>query len=350
MSLHSRYKAARSAVVTCLVTGLAAACSSTSTDTAAPSPGCEAATPTPVSGVYQFTDGELTRTYRIHVPAGYEPSTPTALALVFHGWGEDENAFLAQPDVVAEADARNFILVAPRGVGSEVDESFNSWTFRGSNTGVGGDGEPICDAEMTGDYLYPSCGPVGDGVAQSSCSWTQCQTDDVAFVNAMVDEVAKSACVDTDRVFATGGSNGGMFAWELGQNPATAGSLRAIAPLIGLPHQGYLDGPARDDGLPVLLITGQEDPTVPPGAFEDATHTTTSDGDFYYYTGATAITRVWAQAQGCPIQQPAQPVEVNIEGFDCRSYCATDDAGAFRRFWIAASRWRTSTSWPGPGR
>jgi len=332
MALRATSRSISVKVVVCLAAGLTVSCSNSSdnndgTNTQITSAGCEAITPAPVSGVYQFTDDDLTRTYRIHIPTGYEPAKPTPLALVFHGWGGDENEFLAEPAVTDEADARNFILVAPRGVGSEVDESFNSWSFRGSASGIGGDGLPVCDEVMTTDYTYPSCGPVGEGVAKSSCSWTQCQTDDISFVNALVEEVAKSACIDTDRVFATGGSNGGMFTWELGQNASTANSLRAIAPLIGLPHRGYLDGPGRDDGLPVLLVTGQDDPTVPPGTWEDASFTTSSDGDFYYYTGAAAITQTWATAQGCPIDEPAQALALGGDGVDCRSYCATAESG-----------------------
>jgi polyhydroxybutyrate depolymerase len=290
-----------------------------------PSAGCASATF--ASGVHQLADGDLSRTYRAFVPSGIDAARPAPLALVFHGWGEDENAFLDAPVVTAEADARGFILVAARGTGSEGgDESYNSWTFRGSATGIGGDGQPICGNPET-NYAYKSCGPVGQGISQSGCAWTHCQTDDIAFVKALVAEVSSKACVDMDRVFATGGSNGGMFTWELGQNPETAPMLRAIAPLIGLPHRGFLDGPGRPDGLPALLITGVDDPTVPPGAWEDPGFSTTADADLYDYTGATGITRVWAQAHQCAVGAPAQSVAFGAEGIDCRSYCGADASG-----------------------
>lgn len=276
------------------------------------------------SGVYQMEDDGLTRTYRLHVPEGYDGAEPLPVVLVFHGWGGDENSILGTPIVTEQADADGYILVAPRGIGSEGgDDNYNSWTFRGSATGLDGDGGKICDDENTGDYHYASCGPIGDGIAQNTCSWTQCQTDDVAFVGALIAEVGSKLCVDTDRVYAMGGSNGGMFLWELGQNPASAPQLRAIAPLIGLPHRGHLDGPATA-GMPVLLITGMDDPTVPPGAWEDPSFTTTTDGDFFFYTGATAITRVWSEAAGCSVGDPAMPVDVGIDGVECRSYCGAE--------------------------
>lgn len=60
---------------------------------------------------------------------------------------------------------------------------------------------------------------------------------------------------------------------------------------------------------------------MPPGDWEDDRYTTTSDGDVYYYTGATAITRVWAEADGCDTTAPAAAVDVGVEDLGCRSYC-----------------------------
>lgn len=288
-----------------------------------PSAGCGAAAPT--SGTFTMASDGMTRTYRMHVPAGLDTAKPAPVALIFHGWGGDENEFLSDPIVTGEADKRGVILVAARGVGSDApDNNYNSWTFRGSSTGIGGDGEKICSGATT-NYAYASCGPVGEGVAQNGCSWTQCQTDDAQFVGALIDHIGEMACIDMDRVFMAGGSNGGMFTWDMGQTPAIASRLRAIAPLIGLPHNGFLEGPGRPDGLPVLLITGMQDPTVPPGNWGDMGPTTTDDADLYHYTGASAITDVWAEAHACE----GVPVEVDFgaDGIECRSSCAADASG-----------------------
>ena len=72
----------------------------------------------------------------------------------------------------------------------------------------------------------------------------------------------------------------------------------------------------------MLLITGSQDRTVPPGDWEDPTYTTTTDGDMYYYTGATAITQVWAEASGCDAGSPAASVDVGVSEVECRSYCS----------------------------
>ena len=119
-----------------------------------------------------------------------------------------------------------------------------------------------------------------------------------------------------------------MFTWELGQNPASAPKLRAIAPLIGLPHRGYLDAPGKSSGMPVLVITGTHDATVPPGAWESTRHTTTGDGDAYYYTGASAIVRSWGTANSCPYNgAPAVSFSTGTAQADCRTYCAGSAQG-----------------------
>jgi len=303
-----------------------------------------------MSGVYQLESGGVTRVYQLHIPEGYSRDTPMPMVTLFHGWGGDETAFLGESSVVALADERGYILVAPRGLGAEGgDDSYASFTFNGSSTGVDGDGNAICDFDITGDYSYASCKVEGAEVAQNTCSWTQCQADDFDGVVALIEKVSAEVCIDSDRVYAMGGSNGGMFTWGLGQDARTAPLLRAIAPLMGLPHRGYLDGPARD-GLPVMVITGTLDPTVPPGEWEDPSYSTTSDGDVYYYTGATAITRVWAEGMACNTEQPAQSVASGSEEIDCRSYC---DAGGPSmppvmdcRIEMDHSDYRVDITWP----
>lgn len=274
------------------------------------------------SADYTMDRGGIERQFRVHVPASYDPAVPAPLILAFHGWGGNASEFLGSSAVTDEADARGYVVVAPVGLGSgNPDRSWNSWSFRGSTTGIGGDGQAICDDAATTDYAYDSC----DGIADNGCSWTHCQDDDVDFVRELVALTSENLCIDPERVFAVGGSNGGMFSWELGQNEATAGLFRAIAPLIGLPHRAYLDPPATDGGMPVMVITGMSDRTVPPGDWEDPSPTTTTDGDVYYYTGATGIVRSWSEAAGCAVASPAAVADVGVSEVECRSYCPHDE-------------------------
>jgi poly(3-hydroxybutyrate) depolymerase len=304
--------------------------STTETGGTTGSPGCDAETFTTDS--YEMTHEGLSRKFRVFVPSSHDPSTPAPLVLYFHGWGGSQNEFVGNADVQAEAEALGMILAAPLGLGAgPPDRSYSSWSFSGSTTGLDGDGvnpnvpgdtTDICDDATTSDYDYSSCA----GVAENGCAWTHCQADDVDFVLALITELEAGLCIDSAAIFATGGSNGGMFSWELGQNPRTASKFRALAPLIGLPHRGYLASKGTENDLPVLSITGTRDRTVPPGDWEDPSFTETTDGDHFYYTGATAITQVWAASHGCDISIPAATVDVGVDNFDCRSYCPSEGA------------------------
>ena len=308
-----------------LLSVIAALCAAPARSAGPGSAGCGAAAPN--SGTYSMTHAGVTRSYGLSLPAGYDAHRPARLVLAFHGWGGDESEFLGDATVVAEASRRGYVVAAPRGLGSGApDHSNNSWTFLGSATGTVGAGSvstPICDASITPDYTYPSC---RSGRALNSCSWTQCQDDDVGFVSALIEHLEATLCIDTRHVFATGGSNGGMFTWELGMNPQTATQLRAIAPIIGLPHRGDLRPPGRPGGMPVLLVTGTADIVVPPGKWDDDGFTTTSnDRDRFYYTGATAIVRTWSRAAACPIDGKERPFDTGHAAAQCRSYCAAKD-------------------------
>ena len=293
------------------------------TETAPPTTPAGCPTNPPLaSGLHTLDDQGITRTFELFVPSSVPADAPKPLILVFHGWGGDEGEFLGSDLVRAQADARGYVVAAPRGLGSgPPDQRYNSWRFSGSDTGLRPDGAPICDPSQTPDYRYPSCSEGSPAVAQSTCSWTHCQADDVAFVLNLVAHLEANLCIDPARVFATGGSNGGMFTWELGQRTADTPVFAAIAPLIGLPHAGYLDA---NPTLPVLLVTGTTDTTVPPGAWDDPSPTTTTDGDRYDYTGATAITQAWAAARGCDVGAPASPFDDGEPVTDCRTYCPAD--------------------------
>ena len=153
-------------------------------------PGCEAAGLS--SGTYTLPHGGLTRTFRLYVPPGYTSTVPSRLVMLFHGWGGNEDEFLGDRSVIDEARTRGYILAAPRGLGSGApDHSRNSWTFRGSATGLAGTGvnskstaaaAAICETASTPDYRYPSC---KTGTANNTCSWTQCQDDDIGFTVAL---------------------------------------------------------------------------------------------------------------------------------------------------------------------
>lgn len=285
--------------------------------------------------LYDFDHAGVLRHYKLYLPkTSSSLSTFSPVVFLFHGWAGNENDFLSYDSVRAASDAAGYVLIAPRGLGSgPPDKSLNSWTFLSSSTGVDSKDGGICDVSKQHNNNYNSC--VEKGVALNLCAWTQCQDDDVAFVLALLSSLMQSSLsLDASNVFAMGGSNGGMFTWWLGQNPLSAGSFQAIAPLIGVPHANNLEAFGREVTLPVLVVTGVQDTTVPPGEWDnwmegdDKSSTTTSDGDFYYYSGASAITRKWAEKAStvgsCEIVGDNALAFNEGRTADCRSFCKTE--------------------------
>ena len=138
--------------------------------------------------------GGIIRTYRLHVPPGYTPGTPMPLVFSFHGGTSNatEQAFVTK--LHPKSDSANFLLIEPEGFGGP----FNVQTWNAGNC----------------------CGPAMNYAV-----------DDVAFTDAMIDDVSADACVDARRVYATGYSNGAMMSYRLACE--LADRIAAIAPNAG---------------------------------------------------------------------------------------------------------------------
>lgn len=184
-------------------------------DDAAVAQTCDAKSAQPRDSVWTIAHGGAMRTARVHVPTSYDPSSPTPVVLDFHGLNTTASQQELLSRMIAASDANGFIAVHPQGIG-------NSW-----NAG--------------------SC----CGSAASS------DVDDVGFVNALLDELEAQLCVDLDRVFAAGLSNGGHMAHRLGCELSTR--IAAIAPVAGLMLFSACD-PARP--VPVFAVHGDDDGIV----------------------------------------------------------------------------------------
>jgi polyhydroxybutyrate depolymerase len=165
--------------------------------------------------------GKRTRTYRVHIPAGYQDTTSYALILYFHGsggsaQGADEGSGFSQ-----FADQNHFIVAY--GQGSPRDELYGA----------------------TG---WASEGPIDYGI------------NDVHYVSLMLDDLQSKLCIDAHRIFVTGISNGGSMTDYLAAQ--LAGRIAAAAPVAG--NFYYFPGsyhPVRP--VPILDIHGTADPLIP---------------------------------------------------------------------------------------
>ena len=83
-------------------------------------------------------------------------------------------------------------------------------------------------------------------------------SDDIAFLDALIDRLVAGYGADPARIFMTGGSNGGMMTHVYAVR--RAGRLAAAAPVAGALFPGE---PVPQAPLPILMINGALDDEVP---------------------------------------------------------------------------------------
>ena len=99
-------------------------------------------------------------------------------------------------------------------------------------------------------------------------------------------------CGCSARIFATGHSNGGQFAWALGARLAS-GRLAAIAPSAGTPHTGFGEGvPPGARPVSIMDVHGMNDNTCPANSTEPS-------NDGWYYEMVPIMCDIFARADGC---------------------------------------------------
>jgi len=172
------------------------------------------------------------RTAWVWLPAGFDPAASWPVALVFHGGGGRGRSMMVTAGWREAADARGFIVVLPDGTAERPERPIRLRT-RGQTW--------------------------NDGSGRGTIGAVARDEDDIGFVDALVDRLLASYPIDPDAVFATGHSNGGSMTFHAARALGTR--LAAIAPVAGSDFAS--DDPAPVGPLPVLYMTGTDDPLNP---------------------------------------------------------------------------------------
>jgi polyhydroxybutyrate depolymerase len=283
------------------------------------------------SAPFKIKVGDLEREYRLHLPSDYDPSRPVPLVLVIHGYTGNvmklENEYTTFSN---HADEHGYVVAYPQGTGFEANGmTITSWNDLGCNSSPGPEG-PIC-TDQADDYpTPPECGE------PSECDWCSCY-DDVGFIAALLDELEATLCVDLDRVFATGISNGGMFVHRLGCD--LPDRFAAIAPVAGTIAKGFNCAPGPSPKISMINIYATRDTSVP---FDGVP---ASDG--FMYTPTSQVLDAWAAAgsQGCSAEDSLYPTSRDgVQDLECiqRANCET---GAE----VVDCAWNGGHDWPRKG-
>ena len=165
----------------------------------------------------QIQVGDLTRTYLVHAPASHDKNKASALLLAFHGGGGKAGKLSdAAGDLDAFSNQHDFIVVYPQGV----DDHWND-----------GRKSPIKTI------------------------------DDVGFVSALIEQIARDYNVDRRKVYAAGISNGGMFAQRLACE--LPDKIIAVASVAALMPENLAARCSPPRAVAVLVMHGTDDPLIP---------------------------------------------------------------------------------------
>jgi polyhydroxybutyrate depolymerase len=171
---------------------------------------CADAPPGAIDETRTITLGSSDREYRLVVPA--EREDPVPLVLVFHGFAGEWSQVRELSGFAELAESEGFAVAFPQGAGLI----------------------PAWRTELA--FSAP----------------------DVAFVRAVVDDVASVIDIDPDRVYAAGMSNGGGMAGRLG---CEASDVFAAVGVVAAAHG--LGACLQDRPVPVIAFHGDADRIVP---------------------------------------------------------------------------------------
>jgi polyhydroxybutyrate depolymerase len=145
------------------------------------------------------SDGGLVeaRPYHFYVPPGYDKNTPTPLVIMLHGYtanGDEQELYW---NLTATAKEKTFLYAYPDGT---VDPGGNRFW----------------------------------NATDACCNFYNNPVDDVAYVNAIIDDVELKYNVDPKRIYVTGHSNGGFMSHRMA---CDAPRVAAIVSLAGAQWQ-----------------------------------------------------------------------------------------------------------------
>jgi polyhydroxybutyrate depolymerase len=190
------------------------------------------------------------RPYGLKVPAGYDGRTPIPLVLLLHGYTADGTKQANYFGLPALADKEGFLLAYPDGTRDRLGNRFWNAT------------DACCDFFHSG-------------------------VDDVAYLDAVLDDIVAKYPVDPAAVFVVGHSNGAFMAHRYACDRATR--VAAIVTLAGMQWKDQSHCQAESP-VSVLHVHGRNDQTIKyEGGYTPAAA----------YPGAVETVGDWAQKDGC---------------------------------------------------
>ena len=239
-------------------------------------------TPDPTTPFATLSDGITHDPTTPFAPRGGTNDTSTLYPVLwyFHGQFGRSNGAAAFSKLGA---SKGFITVAPQGLGDGSLGIDTTWSVKAEGR------NDVCKRVLP-QFVMSSCRAVK---RVASCNWATCY-DDVHFIKTLISTLTNDLKLpaDTNRMYMTGLSNGGMMIDYL--QTQMPGTWLAAAPWYGAYLTSYLtDGnQATLKGASLLALHGEQDKLIPPGGGLD------TQAHYYYISETEAVSR-WARANGC---------------------------------------------------
>jgi polyhydroxybutyrate depolymerase len=182
--------------------------------------------------------------------------------MFLHGAGGTAEWALSETEWDITADQRGFLLVVPEAERPDVDQP-------------------------AGFLKNPQVWNAG--FPQSSGS--HALTDDVGFINRLLDDLARHFAVDPARIYVTGFSNGAAMTFRLGAELSER--FAAVAPVAG---HCWQSNPRPTVSLPTLYLVGAQDPLVP---IDGGDIISPWDGTLTFKPSVQSTLEKWALAIHC---------------------------------------------------
>lgn len=203
---------------------------------------------------FAFEHEGVEREYFVHIPPGAAGPVPVVVGL--HGYTSTATGFANSHELNDHADRNGYIAVYPQATNFMVEPENNpafritTWNSYGEE-GPDFNAPPHCTAESAYYPCPPGCGEC------HRCQWQPC-TNDVKFVERVLDQVQTNFETDTSRYYVFGVSNGGMMTARIVCD--LADRFAAAAPIIGLQPPGHACTSTTD--LPIIFLMGMLDETI----------------------------------------------------------------------------------------
>lgn len=201
------------------------------------------------------------RSYYLHVPPTVKAGAP--LVIMLHGATANGRNDVHRYGWHHWAESHDFIVAGPDAPTLRANEPESNENFRTWNHG----------SHRTASNVTAS--------------------DDVAFIAAMIDDIARLSAIDRRRVYVAGFSSGGSMAHRLGVEladriAAISASAGGLPPTYGRPSRG----------MPILITAGDRDPVTP-----------IEGGSIYVADSHRTIIDKWRTLDGCPASRrlPSAP-------------------------------------------